>query len=134
MNATVNCRRESWPGYSTYTMWQTLLSTSRKLGRDHAVLADLYSTQMSTKISELTDDVQRIYKKVFVLNSPAAILLFTLLLWFDEQFLRKLSASSILLSAWAVSVFTFTMRFTCGLEPRMQPQHFRKGLVSEPFL
>jgi len=57
-------RRELWPGYSTYTIWQTLLGTTRKLGRDHAVLAELYSTQMSNRLTELVDDVQRIYKKV----------------------------------------------------------------------
>lgn len=63
-------RRESWPGYSTYTIWQTLLGTSRKLGRDHAVLADLYSTQMSNRIVEMTEDLQRIYKKVSITVAP----------------------------------------------------------------
>jgi len=69
------CRRESWPGYSTYTIWQTLLSTSRKLGRDHAILAELYSNQMSSRITELTDDMQRIYKKVSIVKygQPPAI-------------------------------------------------------------
>jgi len=57
-------RRELWPGYSTYTIWQTLLGTTRKLGRDHGVLAELYSTHMSNRLTELLDDVQRIYKKV----------------------------------------------------------------------
>lgn len=61
---TLMFRRELWPGYSTYTIWQTLLGTTRKLGRDHAVLAELYSTQMSNRLTELVDDVQRIYKKV----------------------------------------------------------------------
>ena len=57
-------RRELWPGYSTYTIWQTLLGTTRKLGHDHAVLAELYSTHMSNRLTELVDDLQRVYKKV----------------------------------------------------------------------
>ena len=57
-------RRELWPGYSTYTIWQTLLGTTRKVGRDHAVLAELYSTHLPNRLTELVEDVQRIYKKV----------------------------------------------------------------------
>ena len=65
-------RRELWPGYSTYTIWQTLLGTTRKLGRDHAVLAELYSTHMSNRLTELVDDVQRIYKKVLLFAAPTS--------------------------------------------------------------
>lgn len=56
-------RRETWPGYSTYTIWQTLLSTTRKVSKDRGVLGELYSAQIYTKLSELTEDVQRIYKR-----------------------------------------------------------------------
>ena len=57
-------RRESWPGYSTYSIWQTLLGTTRKLGKDHGILGDLYNTQMTIRLTELSEDIQRVYKKV----------------------------------------------------------------------
>ena len=68
-------RRELWPGYSTYTIWQTLLGTTRKLGHDHAVLAELYSTHMSNRLTELVDDLQRVYKKVPFLFSMLSVVI-----------------------------------------------------------
>ncbi|ESO06543.1 hypothetical protein HELRODRAFT_160724 [Helobdella robusta] len=56
-------KRETWPGYSTYSIWQTLLSTTKKLGKDHGVLSELYANQMVFRVSELAEDTQRIYKK-----------------------------------------------------------------------
>ena len=53
--------------YSTQRLWLTLLETTRKLARDHGILGELYGGQISNRLTELTDDVQRIYKKV----SPA---------------------------------------------------------------
>lgn len=34
------------------------------MGKDHGVLGDLYNTQMSARLVELSEDVQRVYKKV----------------------------------------------------------------------
>ncbi len=64
-------RRDTWPGYSTYTIWQTLLGTTRKMGKDHGVLGDLYNTQMSSRLLELSEDVQRVYKKVCCLSTAS---------------------------------------------------------------
>lgn len=56
-------KRDTWPGYSTYTIWQALLGTTRKMGRDHGILSELYNTQMCARLAELSEDIQRIYKK-----------------------------------------------------------------------
>lgn len=58
------CRRELWPGYSTYTAWQTLLSSTKRQSKDHAVLGEMYNNQMSNRFTELMEDIQRMYKKV----------------------------------------------------------------------
>ena len=50
--------------YSTQRLWLTLLETTRRLARDHGILGELYGGQMSNRLIELTEDVQRIYKKV----------------------------------------------------------------------
>ena len=57
-------RHESWPNYSTYNVWQTMLGVTRKLGRDHGVLGELFSTHMSNQLNDLVEDVQRVHKKV----------------------------------------------------------------------
>jgi SLIT-ROBO Rho GTPase activating protein len=56
-------RHEVWPGYSTYTMWQTFLETTRKLSKDHQTLADIYGGQLYPQLTELSEDLQRMYKK-----------------------------------------------------------------------
>ena len=57
-------RYETWPSYSTYGVWQTLLTVTRKLGRDHGILGELYNGHVHNQLNELVEDVQRVYKKV----------------------------------------------------------------------
>jgi len=52
--------------YSTQRLWLTLLETTRKLARDHSILGELYAGQVSNRLTELTDDIQRIYKKLCI--------------------------------------------------------------------
>ena len=60
----LTCRREMWPGYSTYTCWQRLLASTKRQSKDHQILSDMYTNQMSNRFTELMDDTQRIYRKV----------------------------------------------------------------------
>lgn len=41
-----------------------MLGVTRKLGRDHGVLGELFSTHMSNQLNDLVEDVQRVHKKV----------------------------------------------------------------------
>ena len=67
--ATNWCRHDSWSSFSTYSVWQTLLGVTRKLGRDHGVLSELLSNHVSNQLSDLVEDVQRVYKKVLIFSN-----------------------------------------------------------------
>ncbi|ELU00651.1 hypothetical protein CAPTEDRAFT_225880 [Capitella teleta] len=55
-------RREFWPGYSTYTCWQTLLASTKRVSKDHAIAGELYSGQMCNRLADLGEDLQRMYR------------------------------------------------------------------------
>ncbi len=57
-------RRELWPGFSTYTCWQTLLMATKRVSQDHATLSDIYNNQLVNRYNDLVDDTSRVYKKV----------------------------------------------------------------------
>lgn len=57
-------RRENWPGYSTYTCWQTLLASTKRVSKDHAIAGELYNGQMCNRLADLIDDLQRMYRNV----------------------------------------------------------------------
>ncbi|CAH0550335.1 unnamed protein product [Brassicogethes aeneus] len=56
-------KREQWPLFSTYTCWQELVTQTKNLSRDHAVLSEVYSTFLVSRLSQVMEDVQRIYKR-----------------------------------------------------------------------
>lgn len=60
-------RREQWPLFSSYTCWQQLVSSTRSLARDHAVLADLHSTHLVARLANVMEDVQRVYRRVCII-------------------------------------------------------------------
>lgn len=62
-NNILNNRREQWPMFSSYACWQQLIQQTKSLARDHANLADIYSTQLVQRLQTVHDDCQRIYKK-----------------------------------------------------------------------
>ena len=45
-------------------MWQTMLGITTKQSRNHNILADTFSNILTSKFTQLLDDMQRIYKKV----------------------------------------------------------------------
>jgi len=59
-------RREQWTAFSTYKMWQTMLGITTKESRNHNILAETFSTILSSKFTQLLDDMQRVYKKVYL--------------------------------------------------------------------
>ncbi|KAG5672006.1 hypothetical protein PVAND_002169 [Polypedilum vanderplanki] len=56
-------KREQWPMFSTHACWQQLIQQTKSLARDHATLADIYSTQLVQRLQSVYDDCQRIYKR-----------------------------------------------------------------------
>lgn len=57
-------RREQWPLFSSYACWQQLVTQTRNLSRDHGALSEVYSTHLVNRLSQVMEDVQRIYKRV----------------------------------------------------------------------
>lgn len=49
--------------FSSYACWQQLIQQTKSLARDHATLADIYTTQLVQRLQTVYDDCQRIYKK-----------------------------------------------------------------------
>ncbi|XP_046387653.1 SLIT-ROBO Rho GTPase-activating protein 1-like isoform X2 [Ischnura elegans] len=56
-------KREQWPLFSSYSCWQQLLTQTRDLSRDHATLSEVYSNHLTARLSQVMEDVQRIYRK-----------------------------------------------------------------------
>lgn len=57
-------RRESWKGYATYDTWQMLLATAKQRAKDHSTLSDIYGQLIVNKLGDISEDLQRINKKV----------------------------------------------------------------------
>ncbi|KAG5898835.1 hypothetical protein JTB14_014266 [Gonioctena quinquepunctata] len=56
-------KREQWPLFSSYACWQQLVTQTKNLSRDHAALSEVYSTHLVSRLSQVMEDVQRIYKR-----------------------------------------------------------------------
>lgn len=65
-------RRESWPLFSSYSCWQQLVSQTKTLSKDHAALSEVYSTHIVSRLQQVIEDVQRIYKRVRIVVFPAS--------------------------------------------------------------
>lgn len=57
-------RRESWPLFSSYSCYQQLVTQTKTLSKDHAALSEVYSTHLVSRLQQVVEDVQRIYKRV----------------------------------------------------------------------
>ena len=57
-------RREQWHLFSSYACWQHLVAQTKRQARDHAILGEIYSTTVIQRLSQVTEEVQRIYRRV----------------------------------------------------------------------
>lgn len=71
-------RREQWPLFSSYACWQQLVTQTRNLSRDHSALAEVYSTHLVARLSQVMEDVQRIYKRVKRVSLTTSLHIFLL--------------------------------------------------------
>ncbi|CAG7729345.1 unnamed protein product [Allacma fusca] len=56
-------KRDQWHLFSVSNCWQQLISETKKQSKEHAVLADIYNTHVTSRLSYVSDDLQRIYKQ-----------------------------------------------------------------------
>ena len=57
-------RRESWDKFSTFNCWSQLLEITRKQSHDHGILAEICNNQVISRLTEVLDNSQRIFRKV----------------------------------------------------------------------
>jgi len=50
--------------FSLYNCWQELINETKKESQEHGVLAEVYNSHITTRLSMVMDDLQRIYKQV----------------------------------------------------------------------
>lgn len=68
VNLVFTYRREQWSLFTSYSCWQQLVLQTKNLSKDHGALSELYSTHLVSRLSQVTEDVQRIYKRVSLEN------------------------------------------------------------------
>ncbi|KAL1129740.1 hypothetical protein AAG570_012684 [Ranatra chinensis] len=56
-------KREQWSLFSSYSCWQQLVTQTRNLSKDHAALSEIYSVHIVSKLSQVIEDIQRIYRR-----------------------------------------------------------------------
>lgn len=57
-------RREQWHLFSSYASWQHLVAQTKRQARDHALLSDIYANTVIQRLGQVTEEVQRIYRRV----------------------------------------------------------------------
>ncbi|XP_065165014.1 SLIT-ROBO Rho GTPase-activating protein 1-like isoform X3 [Atheta coriaria] len=56
-------KRDQWSLFSSYACWQQLVTQTKNLSRDHVALSEVYSTHLVSRLGQVMEDVQRIYKR-----------------------------------------------------------------------
>ena len=59
-------QREGWNALSSTAIWRQLVDEIRKSGRDHGALAEIYNSNITSRCSDIHEDINRMYKKVFL--------------------------------------------------------------------
>jgi len=57
-------KRESWAAQSSQDIWRQLVAETKRAGRDHAAVAEIYSAGITPRCTQFNEDITRIYKKV----------------------------------------------------------------------
>lgn len=60
---SVRQKKDPAMGYSTHSMWQMLMETTRQQSRNRGFISDILHPVVVSKLSDITDDTQRIYKR-----------------------------------------------------------------------
>merc|ERR1711976_48971 len=56
-------KRDGWQLFSSMQVWEQLVNQTKKASKDHAALADIYTTHITSRCSNINEDLQRMYKK-----------------------------------------------------------------------
>jgi len=56
-------KREGWSALSSTEVWKQLVEDTRKVGKDHAAMAEIYSADIPNRCITISEDIGRIYRK-----------------------------------------------------------------------
>ena len=57
-------KREGWSSLSSTDVWVQMVANTRKVGRDHAALAEIFANDIPSRCISISDDLGRIYRQV----------------------------------------------------------------------
>jgi len=56
-------KRDGWSTLSSTAIWKQLVAETKKAGKDHASLAEIYNNNITVRCSDIHEDITRMYKK-----------------------------------------------------------------------
>ena len=57
-------KREGWSAFSSTDVWLQMVANTRKVGKDHAALAEILATDIPSRCTSISEDLGRIYRQV----------------------------------------------------------------------
>jgi SLIT-ROBO Rho GTPase activating protein len=63
-------KRDGWTTLSSTGIWRQLVVETKKAGKDHAAIAEIYTNNITARCSDIHEDITRMYKKV--MNSKSS--------------------------------------------------------------
>merc|ERR1719471_101500 len=56
-------KRDGWSTLSSTSIWKQLVAETKKAGKNHAAIAEIYNNNITSRCSDIQDDINRMYKK-----------------------------------------------------------------------
>ena len=57
-------KREGWSTLSSTEVWVQMVANTRKVGKDHAALAEIFANDIPSRCTSISDDLGRIFRQV----------------------------------------------------------------------
>ena len=57
-------KREGWSSLSSTDVWVQMVANTRKVGKDHAALAEIFANDIPSRCTSISDDLGRIFRQV----------------------------------------------------------------------
>jgi len=56
-------KREGWSTFSSTDVWMQMVANTRKVGKDHAALAEIFANDIPSRCSSISEDLARIFRQ-----------------------------------------------------------------------
>ena len=61
-------KRDGWSTLSSTSIWKQLVAETKKAGKNHAAIAEIYNNNITTRCNDINEDITRMYKKVLKIS------------------------------------------------------------------